>query len=449
VARVCAVGPLSPRHEAAGELVDDDDLVALDDVFLVEAIEVVCAEGLVNQVRPVHVSGDVEAARADEFLGPAGAFLGHRALVFFLLDQEVALGLELPRHGVGLDVLVGRLEGGAGDDERGAGLVNQDRVALVDDRVGQFSLHLLAPRDFHVVAQVIEAELVVGAVGDVAGVLGLALLAVHVGLDGADRQAQPPEDRAVPVAVAADEVVVDADDVDLVPRQGVQVRRQRGHQRLAFAGREFGDAAVVQDHRPYDLHVVRAHAVEAEEVDRLAGRGVDEAGLAAHRLADAVLNLRVIIGRGLFVAEPDSALGGLACGREGLRQDGVEDGAQALAVVGLHLRVGECLAAGELLVELGNGGADAAAHLAGLVEELLVGEALHLEFQDVDQRHFLAIGADQALVTRSEDHCRGLADIFGYDFQTHRFLAVDAQRRPRSPRGVQGKVYRTCAPASM
>ena len=56
----------------------------------------------------------------------------------------------------------------ARDDERRARLVDEDRVDLVDDRVRVLPLHALVERDHHVVAQVVEAELVVRAVGDVA-----------------------------------------------------------------------------------------------------------------------------------------------------------------------------------------------------------------------------------------------------------------------------------------
>ena len=64
-------------------------------------------------------------------------------------------------------VLVGRLLGRAGDDQRRARLVDQDRVHLVDDREVEVALHVVLERELHVVAQVVEAELVVGAVGDV------------------------------------------------------------------------------------------------------------------------------------------------------------------------------------------------------------------------------------------------------------------------------------------
>ena len=75
-----------------------------------------------------------------------------------------------------LDVQVGRLLGGAGDDQRRAGLVDEDVVDLVHDREGVAALDLLAELRGHVVAQVVEAELGVGAVDDVAGVRLLLLL---------------------------------------------------------------------------------------------------------------------------------------------------------------------------------------------------------------------------------------------------------------------------------
>ena len=73
-------------------------------------------------------------------------------------------------------VLVGGLVGGAGDDERGAGFVDEDGVDFVDDGVVVAALHAILDFELHVVAQVVEAELVVGAVGDVGAVGGAALV---------------------------------------------------------------------------------------------------------------------------------------------------------------------------------------------------------------------------------------------------------------------------------
>src|SRR3546814_3611240 len=74
--------------------------------------------------------------------------------------------------------------GGPGDDQRRARLVDQDGVDLVDDRVVEVALDHVLQAELHVVAQIVEAELVVGAVGDVAGI-GPAPLVVGEAVDDA------------------------------------------------------------------------------------------------------------------------------------------------------------------------------------------------------------------------------------------------------------------------
>ena len=79
-----------------------------------------------------------------------------------------------------------RLVGRAADDQRRARLVDEDRVDLVDDGEVVAALDRSSAVHGHVVAQVVEAELVVGAVGDVGGVRLAALGRAHVGQDDAD-----------------------------------------------------------------------------------------------------------------------------------------------------------------------------------------------------------------------------------------------------------------------
>ena len=65
---------------------------------------------------------------------------------------------------------------------------------LVDDGVMVPALHHGLERMAHVVAQIVEAELVVGAVGDVAGIGVAALRVVQAGHDHAHAQAEEPVD---------------------------------------------------------------------------------------------------------------------------------------------------------------------------------------------------------------------------------------------------------------
>ena len=174
--------------------------------------------------------------------------------------------------------LRGAVLGRAADDQRRARFVDEDVVDFVDDGVVQLALDAAVERDRHVVAQVVEAELVVRAVGDV-GVVGLAagarLEVLHVldvvlllprveerllVLEHAEREAERVEDGAVPLRVALGQVVVDGDEVRALAFERVEVERQGGGERLAFAGLQLGDLALVQDDAADELDVVRALA---------------------------------------------------------------------------------------------------------------------------------------------------------------------------------------------
>ena len=126
---------------------------------------------------------------------------------------------------------------------------------LVDDGVVMPALHHLGCAHLHVVAQVVEAQLVVGAVGDVAGVLLAPLVVVELMHDDADGEPEELVDPAHPFGVALGQVVVDGDDVDPLAGERVEVDGKRGDQRLALAGLHLGDPALVQHHAADQLHV--------------------------------------------------------------------------------------------------------------------------------------------------------------------------------------------------
>ncbi len=122
------------------------------------------------------------------------------------------------------------------------------------------ALDLILELELHVVAQVVEAELVVGAVGDV-GAVGLAALLVgEIMDDDADGKAEEAVDLAHPLGVALGEVVVDGDDVDAAAGERVEVAGKRGDEGLAFAGLHLGDLAGVEDHAADELDIEVAHA---------------------------------------------------------------------------------------------------------------------------------------------------------------------------------------------
>ena len=213
--------------------------------------------GLVEQQAKLHL----------QFIRVLGSVFRQQLLTdFFGLDQvagdELMLGLyEAFDLGVGLSVFL--IEAGccgATDDQRRPGLVDENRVNLVNNGKIVPALHLILGSAGHaVVAEVVETKLRVGPVGDIPVVLLASFCRVHVVNDTADAKPEKLIDGTHPLAVPLGEVVIDCHEVNTAPGQGVKVNRQRGDERLAFAGGHLGNVALVQRHAADELHIVRDH----------------------------------------------------------------------------------------------------------------------------------------------------------------------------------------------
>ncbi len=263
-------------HHAASELVDDDDLALADDIVLVALEQLVRAQALIDVMHERDILRLVERAIGEH--AGLGQQLFHMLIADFrqidgalLLVELVIVLVELGDQLVDRIVEIGFVIRMTGDDERRARLVDEDRIHLVDDGVDMRTLHHLRQFVFHIVAQIVEAELVVGAVGDVAAIGVGALLVRYVVDDDADAHAEEAIDPAHPLGVAAGEIVVDGDDMDAAAAQRVEIDGERRDQRLALAGAHLGDRALVQDHAADELHVEMPLAEHA--LGRLADRG--------------------------------------------------------------------------------------------------------------------------------------------------------------------------------
>ncbi len=147
-------------------------------------------------------------------------------------------------------------------------------------------------RHRHVVTQVVEAELVVRAVRDVARVRRLVLATELVRQDHADGQSEETVDLAHPLGVALGEIVVDGDDVHALAGQRVEVGRQGPGERLALTGLHLRDVAEVHRRAAHDLHVERPLVEHA--LCRLADRGERLRHQVVERLAVGVTLLVIL-----------------------------------------------------------------------------------------------------------------------------------------------------------
>ena len=102
------------------------------------------------------------------------------------------------------------------------------------------------------------------------------------------RQAEELVEAAHPLRVALGQVVVDRDDVDALAVERVQIARQGGDQRLAFAGLHFGDFAAVQHHAADQLHVEMPHVEDAAAGFADHGEGLDQQVVERGALRDSL-----------------------------------------------------------------------------------------------------------------------------------------------------------------
>ena len=167
------VGPAPAVLKPSGELVDDNDLAFPHHVIFVTQLGDVGGQGVLDVVDQVEVLWIVQVPYLAPLLHLADAFLAQGDGLGPLVDGVVFLDVEAgSKFGEGV-VVLHRLFRWSADDEGGPSLVDEDIVDFVHDGEVQFSLYPLGGFQRHVVPQIIEAEFVVSAVGDV-GSIGFA-----------------------------------------------------------------------------------------------------------------------------------------------------------------------------------------------------------------------------------------------------------------------------------
>ena len=127
----------------------------------------------------------------------------------------------------------------------------------------QLALHAIGRLVDHVVTQVIKTKLVVGAVGDVAGISRLLFFARHLRQINAHTQAQKVIQAPHPLRIALGQVVVDRHHMHPATGQGIQVNSQGGGEGFALTGAHFSHFAMVQCHATAELHIKVTHLHDA------------------------------------------------------------------------------------------------------------------------------------------------------------------------------------------
>ena len=306
------VGITAARHDTAGKLIDDEHLIILHHIVLVSVHQVVGPECQDNVVLDLQILGIRQVFNMEEFLHLLDTILGQvDGLLLFIHDEVAGLLDFLAENGVDLRELcgfltlhqlsgqhiadlieLGGLAGLTGNDQRRSGLIDQDGVHLIDDTEVQTSEHLLLLINGHVVAEIVEAQLVVGHIGDVAAVGSLSLLGGHLVQDNADLQSQELMHLTHPLRISLCQIVVDSNDMNALSLQRIQISRTGGNQGLTFTGTHLCDTSLMQHDAADELYRIMLHAQYALRSLPHRGEGLRQKVIQCLAVGQPLLELR-------------------------------------------------------------------------------------------------------------------------------------------------------------
>ena len=296
-------------HHSARELVHDDDLALLDHVFLVSNKQRLRLEGIFQLMDDAEIILSVQVGDIEQLLQLCDAIIGQRDTLVLFVYGVIDVHIQARNYAREPLVLPGRHIRRAADNQRGPRLVDQDVVDLVNNGVGERSLNPTFNRRRHIVAQVVEPELIVGAVGNVgcisvgpsagAHMLEPALSTVvrqivklsRVMLQCGDRDSETFKHFPHPMGVTPSQIIVHCHQMNALARKRVQVGRQRRHQRLALARPHLRDLAFVQHHAAHQLNIIMPLAQRAHRRLSCCGKRLWEQIVQVFALGDPSFEL--------------------------------------------------------------------------------------------------------------------------------------------------------------
>ena len=140
---------------------------------------------------------------------------GHDVFIAFRIGTA-SLESQLGDNGVHAYVQIRALFRGSGNNQGGTRFIDQDGVDLIHYRKGLLALNTILGTESQVVAQVVESEFVIGAVGDISRVGCTLRLGIHACLDDSNAHTQEFVDRRHPPGVTRCQVFIHGNNVHAV-----------------------------------------------------------------------------------------------------------------------------------------------------------------------------------------------------------------------------------------
>ena len=250
-------------HKTTCKFVNDYDFALLIyDIILIEFHYIVGAEGVVYIMVKLDILYVRKVVDREETLGFRYAVFGKRNRLFLLVEVDIVRFKRLC-EAVSHDVHFAGLAAAAGNNKRGTGFVDKNRVYLVDNTEVKRTLNFVALINNHIVAKVIETELVIRSVSYIAVVCGALCVVIHARDRNAYGEPEETVNFAHPFRVAACEVIVYRNDVNALACKRVKIGRQSRNERFTFTCSHLRDTPLMKGDTADKLDVEMSHSEHA------------------------------------------------------------------------------------------------------------------------------------------------------------------------------------------
>ena len=235
--------PSTVGHDATLQLVYRPHRIVRDEVIDIPREQPVSVKGVVNRAKQRLLIGVIEVAAVEGGLHLRGALRRELHGSAVLLDREIDPHGERTHEPVRTRREGDRIGRAAGNHERNARFVDEDRIDFVDDRRCKRTVHELGGVQRQTVAKVVEANFGGRGICHVRSVRRPPFVGGHRPVNGRDRQPHPVIDDPHPLGVAAGQIVVGGQHVHALAGTRVPGDRRHRRERLPFARRHLDDVA--------------------------------------------------------------------------------------------------------------------------------------------------------------------------------------------------------------
>ena len=179
----------------------------------------------------------------------------------------------------------------ARNDQRCPRFIDQNGIDFIhNSKVVSALIHLVQLR-FHIVTQIVKAQLIVGGIGHIASI-GCHFFRVWLlWINNASGQAQGPVNFRHPIRITPGQIIVNRHNMHTLARQSIEIGREGGNQSFALTSFHFSDIALMQKYPAHELHIKGSQAQRAFRCFAAIGEGFRQKAIKRFSSLSAILKL--------------------------------------------------------------------------------------------------------------------------------------------------------------